>query len=94
MPSYGELRPGTYYLIQEESESDIELVSVIVQTKKTVLLRRFLPTTEDFLRYSAFSVYKLIEELDRATALKFENLYGDTVPENEEIFVYEDDDEE
>jgi hypothetical protein len=34
MASFGELKPSTYYLIQVDDESDIELVSVILQTKR------------------------------------------------------------
>jgi hypothetical protein len=94
MPSYGELNPDAYYLIQADSESDIELVSVIMQTKETVLLRSYLPSTEDFFRFSAEAVYKLIEELDVETAGKFESLYGEAEVETEELFEYEEDEDE
>ncbi len=92
MPTYGELKPGAYYLIQTDAESDIELITVIMETKETVLLRSYLPTTEDFFRFSAEGIYKLIEELDAETAGKFESLYGTTEAETEEeeLFEYED----
>jgi hypothetical protein len=45
MASFGDLKPNTYYLIQVDEESDIELVSVILETKETVLLRSYLPQT-------------------------------------------------
>jgi hypothetical protein len=78
MPTFGELKPETYYLIQVDAESDIELVSVILQTKETVLLRSFLPQTEDFFKYQDEPVFKLIEELDEETAEQFANLYQET----------------
>ncbi|HTI07326.1 MAG TPA: hypothetical protein VL832_02185 [Puia sp.] len=78
MPTFGELNPDTYYLIQVDAESDIELVSVILQTKETVLLRSYLPQTEDFFRYLDEPVFKLIEELDEETAERFNSLYQDT----------------
>jgi hypothetical protein len=86
MPSFGELNPDTYYLIQVDAESDIELVSVILQTKETVLLRSYLPQTEDFFKYLDEPVFKFIEELDEETAERFVNLYQEQEGEEE----YED----
>ena len=84
MATFGELNPDTYYLIQVDAESDIEMVSVILQTKETVLLRSYLPQTEDFFRYLDEPVFKLIEELDEETAERFNTLYQDTEGEYEE----------
>jgi hypothetical protein len=84
MATYGELNPDTYYLIQVDAESDIELVSVILQTKETVLLRSFLPQTEDFFKYLDEPIFKLIEELDEETAERFVNLYQETEEEEYE----------
>jgi hypothetical protein len=75
MASFGELKPDTYYLIQVDTESDIELVSVILQTKETVLLRSYLPQSEDFFKHQDEPVFKLIEELDEETAQRFESIY-------------------
>ena len=75
MASFGELKPNIYYLIQVDAESDIELVSVILQTKETVLLRSFLPQTEDFFKFQDEAIFKLIEEVDEETAAQFESLY-------------------
>jgi len=91
MASFGELKPDTYYLIQIDAESDIELVSVIFQTRETVLLRSYLPQSEDFFKYQDEPVFKLIEELDEETAQKFESLYQQ-VEETEEY--YEEETEE
>jgi hypothetical protein len=88
MPSFGEFKPNTYYLIQVDADSDIELVSVILQTKETVLLRSYLPETEDFFQYNDAPVYKLIEEFDEDTAAKFEALYEQS--EEEEYSEYEE----
>ena len=75
MSTYGDLQPNTYYLIQVDDESDIELVSVLMTTRETVLLRSYLPQTEDFFQYKDEMVYKLVEELDGATTEQFNALY-------------------
>lgn len=93
MPSFGELKPNTYYLIQVDEESDIELVSVILETKETVLLRSYLPETEDFFKYQDETVYKLIEEVDADTAARFESVYQQQAAE-EQYSEYEEDEEE
>jgi hypothetical protein len=92
MPSFGELKLNTYYLIQVDAESDIELVSAIMQTKETVLLRSYLPEAEDFFKYRVDPIFKLIEELDQETAGNFESLYNET-EQHEEFFEYEEDEE-
>ena len=85
MASFGELKPDTYYLIQIDAESDIELLSVIFQTRETVLLRSYLPQSEDFFKYQDEPVFKLIEEMDEETAQKFESLYQQ-VEQTEEYY--------
>jgi hypothetical protein len=91
MASFGELKPNTYYLLQVDEESDIELVSVILETKETVLLRSYLPETEDFFKLQDELIYKLVEEVDEDTAAQFESLYQQAT---EETTVYEEDEEE
>lgn len=81
MPSFGELKPNVYYLIQVDDDSDIELISVLMHTKETVLLRSYLPETEDFFQFSDEPVHRLIEELDAETAAQFETLYAETEAE-------------
>jgi hypothetical protein len=92
MASFGELKPNTYYLLQVDAESDIELVSVILHTKETVLLRSYLPQTEDFFKYQDESIFKLVEEVDEETAEQLEALYQQTTVETEEL--YEESEEE
>jgi len=75
MASFGELKLDTYYLIQVDGDSDIELVSVILHTKETVLLRSYLPQAEDFFKYHDEPVFKLVEEVDEETARQLESLY-------------------
>jgi len=87
MSEYGELALNAYYLIQVDAESDIEVVSVILQTKEAVLLRSYLPQTEDFFRFRDEPVFRLIEELDPATAAQFESLYA---PAEEGFAEYEE----
>jgi hypothetical protein len=92
MASFGELKLNTYYLIQVDAESDIELVSVILQTKETVLLRSYLPQAEDFFKYQDEAIFKLVEEVDEETAELLESLYSQPTVETEEVF--EEDEEE
>ena len=92
MASFGELKLNTYYLIQVDTDSDIELVSAILHTKETVLLRSYLPQAEDFFKYQDEPIFKLVEEVDEATAQQFESLYQQK--EEEELFEYEEGDEE
>jgi hypothetical protein len=90
MASFGDLKPSTYYLIQVDADSDIELVSVILQTKETVLLRSFLPAAEDFFKYLDESIFKLVEEIDEETAQQLEALYPPAAVEEE---YYEEEEE-
>ncbi len=86
MASFGELKLNTYYLIQVDAESDIELVSVILQTKETVLLRSYLPQAEDFFKYLDEPIFKLVEEVDEETAELLESLYQPQAVETEEVY--------
>ncbi|HXD78929.1 MAG TPA: hypothetical protein VN616_14025 [Puia sp.] len=92
MASFGELKPNTYYLIQVDEESDIELVSLILETKETVLLRSYLPQTEDFFKLQDEPIFKLVEEVDADTAAQFESIYQQ--PAEEQLSEYEDGEEE
>jgi len=89
MASFGELKPNTYYLIQVDEDSDIELISVILQTRETVLLRSFLPSAEDFFKYQDDIIFRLVEEVDEETAQQLESLYP---PASEEEY-YEEQEE-
>jgi hypothetical protein len=90
MASFGELKPNTYYLIQVDAESDIELVTIILHTRETVLLRSFLPQAEDFFKYQDEPIFKLVEEVDEETAQQFESLY----PSQGETEYFEEEEEE
>jgi len=95
MSTFGDLKPNTYYLIQVDDESDIELVSVLMDTKETVLLRSYLPQAEDFFQYKEEMIYKLVEEFDQDTAERFQGLYQEeTTEEQQEYFEFEEDEEE
>jgi len=91
MASFGELKLNTYYLIQVDADSDIELVSVILHTKETVLLRSYLPQAEDFFKYHDEPIFKLVEEVDEETAQQLESLYQQTTEEYSE---FEEEEEE
>jgi hypothetical protein len=91
MASFGELKLNTYYLIQVDADSDIELVSVILHTKETVLLRSYLPQAEDFFKYHEEPIFKLVEEVDEETAQQLESLYQQPTEEYSE---FEEEEEE
>ena len=91
MTTFGDLKPDTYYLIQIDDESDIELVSVLLVTKETVLLRSYLPQAEDFFQYKEEVVFRLVEEFDQETAEKFLSLYQEETTEAQEYFEFEED---
>ncbi|HEY8968455.1 MAG TPA: hypothetical protein VIM64_05170 [Puia sp.] len=95
MSTFGDLKPDTYYLIQIDDESDIELVSVLMSTRETVLLRSYLPQAEDFFQYKDEMIYKLVEEFDQDTAERFQALYQEEAPEEQqEYFEFEEEDGE
>jgi hypothetical protein len=95
MSTFGDLKPNTYYLIQVDDESDIELVSVLMLTQETVLLRSYLPQTEDFFQFKDETVFKLVEEFDQETAEQFQALYQEEAQEaQQEYFEFEEDEEE
>ena len=95
MSTFGDLKPNTYYLIQVDDESDIELVSVLMLTKETVLLRSYLPEAEDFFQYKDEIIYKMVEEFDQETAEQFQRLYQEEASEEQqEYFEFEEDEEE
>ena len=95
MSTFGDLKPDTYYLIQIDDESDIELVSVLMSTRETVLLRSYLPQAEDFFQYKDEMIYKLVEEFDQDTAERFQALYQEEArEEQEEYFEFEEEDGE
>jgi len=95
MSTFGDLKPDTYYLIQIDDESDIELVSVLMSTRETVLLRSYLPQAEDFFQYKDEMIYKLVEEFDQDTAERFQALDQEEAPEEQqEYFEFEEEDGE
>jgi hypothetical protein len=86
--TYGELNFGQYYLLQVDAESDIEVVSVLLQTKETVLLRSWIPQAEDFFKYSDEPIFKMVEQMDAETATQFEAIYAQ--PEETELDEFEE----
>jgi hypothetical protein len=76
--------------LQVDADSDIELVSVILHTKETALLRSYLPQAEDFFKYLEEPIFKLVEEIDEETAQQLESLYQQQTVETEEYFEEEE----
>ena len=86
--TYGDLSFGKYYLLQVDAESDIEVVSLLLQTKETVLLRSWIPQAEDFFKYADEPIFKMVEEMDPGTGAQFEAIYAQ--PDEAELDEYEE----
>jgi hypothetical protein len=96
MHSLEDLKTDTYYLVRLEADGPVQLVSVLMETKETVLLRSYIPSNEDFFVTKDLQIFQLIEELDEEKAEEFENIYAEEEEdeEKEELFEFEEDDEE
>jgi len=96
MHSFEDLKADTYYLVRLEADGPVQLVSVLMETKETVLLRSYLPANEDFFVAKELQIFQFIEELDDDKAQEFENIYAEEEEEGEEVelFEFEEDDEE
>jgi len=94
MFSVEDLKADTYYLIQLQETSPIQLVSVLFQSREAVLLRSYIPFNEDFFKSKSDIIYKLVEEFDDETAATFESVYHEQEEEEEELFEFEEDEEE
>ena len=89
-----DLNEDTYYLIRLSEDTPIQIVSLLLETKETYLLRSYIPSNEDFFLPKNTSIHEVIEELDETTALSFEKLYAEEEEDEEELFEFEEDDEE
>jgi hypothetical protein len=69
---------------------------VVLTTREAVLLRSYMPTQEDFFRLKKEKIYKIVEELDENTAAHLEKMLFEQAENEheEELFEYEEDDEE
>ncbi len=94
MATYKELKTGVYYLLQTDAASAIRLVSAIMKTKETVLLRTYMPAADDFFKPGSETIFKLVEELDEKAAADFERIYLADEIETEEEELMEEDGEE
>lgn len=94
MASFKDLQTGTYYLLQTDPVGDIELLSVLMQTDKAVLLRKHIPAGDDFFRLKSDNIYQIIEELDEGRAGEFERIYQEQQEEEEQFFEFEEGDED
>ncbi len=84
---YSDLQPEVFYLVKSDNEELIELVSVLMQTSTSVLLRSYLPEPEDFFVLKTDSI-QIIEELNETFEDEFFAIYDDE--EDEEVFEEED----
>ncbi|HEY4149263.1 MAG TPA: hypothetical protein VGM41_10055 [Chitinophagaceae bacterium] len=95
MATYKELKSGVYYLLQADAVPVIRLVSVVMKTKESVLLRSYVPAADDFFKLGSEPIVKLVEELDEKGAADFERVYlaDETEIEAEEEILEEDGEE-
>jgi hypothetical protein len=85
MPRYEELLPETYYLIAEERGADPRMVSVLLYSEKSVLLRSYVGGAEDYFKLKAEEFSEIIEELDGDFVAGFESLYREEEIQEEYI---------
>jgi len=78
MPTFSDLSRSKSYLIRIDADSDVEFINVLMQTEKCLLVRSFLPETEDFFVLKEDVISEIIEELDDLTVEEFNSVYGET----------------
>ena len=88
MYSYGLLEPGCYYLVQEETDSIVELIKVTVETDHCMYVFKYGDELVTEWRRKTDSIFDIIECLDDKRIEAWEKQYNN----NEESY-YEGDEE-
>jgi hypothetical protein len=88
MYSYGLLEPGCFYLVQEETDSIVELIKVTVETDHCMYVFKYGDELVTEWRRKADSIFDIIECLDDKRIKAWEKQYNN----NEESY-YEEDEE-
>lgn len=84
MATYADLQAGNFYLIRGETDTDIELVSVLALTDQCILMRSFGHEDEDFWKKRTDTIEEVIEELDYDSAAAILALYDEEEEDWEE----------
>ena len=89
MYSYGLLEPGCYYLVQEESDSIVELIKITVETDHCMYVFKYGDELVTEWRRKADPIFDIIECLSDEKVEAWEKQYNSN---NEESY-YEEDEE-
>ena len=89
MYSYGLLEPGCYYLVQEETDSIVELIKITVETDHCMYVFKYGDELVTEWRRKADPIHDIIECLSDDKVKAWEKQYNSN---NEESY-YEEDEE-
>ena len=87
MVQYSDLSAGSFYLLRDQPDASIQLVSVLALTDKCILLRSYGREDHDFWKKNDDPVAELIEELDYDSAAAILSVYNEEEdPDGDESF--------
>lgn len=75
MTTYADLQAGNFYLLRDQTDTGILLVSVLALTDKCILLRSYGQEDQDFWKKRDDKIAELIEELDYDSASAILSIY-------------------
>lgn len=86
MSLYKELKVNNYYIIQESENANLELVFVIMDTSKTLLLE--FQDEDQNLRWVRKSdqLFDIVDKLTKEQAEEYENIFDDETTAEEDDF--------
>ncbi|MDA3614452.1 hypothetical protein [Polluticaenibacter yanchengensis] len=86
MSLYKELKVNNYYIIQESENANLELVFVIMDTSKTLLLE--FQDEDQNLRWVRKSdqLFDIVDKLTKEQAEEYENIFDDEITAEEDDF--------
>ncbi|MBZ5856286.1 hypothetical protein [Flavihumibacter profundi] len=94
MTTYADLQPGKFYLLKDDGNSDIEMISVLALTDKCILLRSFGQEEIDFWKLRKDIIHEVIEEMDFDSAAAILSLYDEEEELEDEDDDWEEEDED
>lgn len=86
MSVYKELKVNNYYIIQESENANLELVFVIMDTSKTLLLE--FQGDDQNLKWVRKSdeIFDIVDKLTKEQAEEYENIFDDEEEETDDDF--------
>lgn len=101
MATYGDLKPDTYYILQEQEGNVLQLVYITMHTSKCVLVE-YQDEEQTLTWYrKTDTFFELVDELTDTEALEYESIFEDeeenfwsSMSQEEDDFWDEEDDDE